>query len=440
MGLFSSRQRPSRVEPPPLAIQPPETRSASRYSNGWGAMGAGGTSPGGGHLGENLSAVLGAVELISSAIAALPASIVVDTPAGRVPASPGTPGLRILAQPNPLHSWTEWAQFTVAEMLTHGNALSYVGTDGRGAPSSLTPVPWGWASPLILPGRATGAPSRLVFDVLQATPEAMLLSLPRRILDSEAFHCRARSSNGVIGISVFARAAQVLREGAALGNMAESLWRRGIRPSAVMTTPGYLTPTNRELAQQAIGKFEGAINAGKLMLLEGGWDYKQVGLSSVDAEFLDTRKFGVEEVARITRVPVGLLQPGAGVQPYADLIAALGTLALAPLVAQLEAEFSAAVLPAGQWLQLDMGALLRGSYSAMMGANAVAVQSGILTQNDARRAAGLPALPGGDVLRANGAPPSFPADAKGVPSLAPKPGPGGVLPNVGTNHGEGSGG
>ena len=441
MGLFNrTRQEARQRQEPTFGTPTPETRAGSlagRLGNGWGVIGAGGTSPGGGSLGENLSAVLGAVELVSSAIASLPATIMVDSPAGRIPAPPGTPGNRILAMPNPLHGWAEWMQFTVASIMTHGNAVSYVGTDGRGAPVSLTPVPWGWCSPLIIP--AAGGSTRLVFDVLQATPEARLLNLPGRILDSEAAHFRARSDNAVIGRSVFQRAAQVIREGQSLATMADSLWRNGVRPSGVFTSPTFLTAPNRLLAEAMLQKYAGAQNAGKTPLIEGGFEFKQLGLSSVDAEFLDSRKLNVEEVGRITRVPVGLLQPGAGVQPYADLVAAFGQLCLAPMVAQIEAEFSAAVLPAGQWLQLDMGGLTRGSYASMMGANAVAVQSSILTSNDARRAAGLPALPGGDVLRANGAPPQFPADAPGVPSLAPKPGPGGVLPNVGTNQNEGAG-
>jgi len=70
----------------------------------------------------------------------------------------------------------------------------------------------------------------------------------------------------------------------------------------------------------------------------------------------------------------------------------------------------------------------------------VRARSVILTHNNARRAAGLPALPDGDALRV-GAAPSWPADASGVPSLAPKPGPTrGGLPNVGTHQGQGSGG
>lgn len=437
MGLFSRRQEARQVRREPILAAPaPEVRSAARFSDGWGAV-ASGAAGGGGHYADNLSAILAVVELISATVASLPASIVVDSPAGRIPAPPGTPGNRILAQPNGLHSWPEWVQFTVASMLTHGNALSYVGTDGRGAPATLTPCPWPWVSPLIIPG--AGGP-RLVFDVLHSTPEARLLGLPGRILDSEAAHFRSRADNGVIGRSVISRAAAVCREGTLLGDAASAIWRHGMRPSAVMTSPTVLTEKNRAEARLMLDRLTGAMNAGRVPLMEGGFTFQQVGMSSVDQEFLATRRLNVEEIARVFRCPVGLIQPGAGVQPYEAMVAAFGQLCLAPLVAVLEAEFSAAVLPFGQYLQLDLSGMLRGSYSGMMGANSVAVQAGILTPNDARRAAGLPALPDGDTLRV-GAAPSFPADAAGVPSLAPKPGPGaGALGNPGTNENGGSGG
>ncbi len=73
-----------------------------------------------------------------------------------------------------------------------------------------------------------------------------------------------------------------------------------------------------------------------------------------------------------------------------------------------------------------------------MGLPALLVQSGVARPNDARRILGLPAVPEDDALRV-GAPPSYPADMKGGQHSGPSPGPGGVLPNIGTNQSEGSG-
>lgn len=209
MGIFTrTRPVPARIEP---VLAAPETRAFGRYSDGWGAvtLGSGGGSVGAvpTYIAENLSSVTGAVELMASGIASLPASLQVDTPDGRKPAPATASAGRILSRPNPWMSWPAFASNVVAELLLNGNSLSYVVRDGRGAPVSLIPVPWSFVNPMIVRG---GAGARLVFDVIHTTPEAELLGLPRRMLDVDVMHIRARG--GVIGRSVIQRAASVDRK------------------------------------------------------------------------------------------------------------------------------------------------------------------------------------------------------------------------------------
>jgi HK97 family phage portal protein len=284
------------------------------------------------------------------------------------------------------------------------------------------------------------APDRLVFDVLHATPEATLLGLPPRLLDTDVMHVRARSDSGVIGRSVLSRAAGVTAEGVELGTLAFNNWRNGTRPSGALTTDGSRDEQQRTRIKARMDAYRGSENTGKLLVLEGGLKFDAFSLSSADAELLESRRFSVSDICRIFLVPEILLQIGTTapttLTPY---LAAFAQMALAPLVASLEAEFDEAALPSGYHLQLDMAGLLRGDYAAIAAANAVLVQSGIATANDARRALGLPAHDDGDTLRAGPAP-TFPADSSGVPSLAPKPGPGGgPLPNTGTHENDGAG-
>jgi phage portal protein BeeE len=148
--------------------------------------------------------------------------------------------------------------------------------------------------------------------------------------------------------------------------------------------------------------------------------------------------FSVSEVCRLFCVPEPLLQIGQRLpSDMSTYVTTFAIQALAPLVNAIEAEFDHSVLPAGMHLALDMSGLLRGNYSAVVAALATATQSGITTPNDARRALGLPPLEGGDVLRLGSAP-SWPADRPGMPALHPSPGPGGDLPNLGTNQNGGA--
>ncbi len=428
----------SRLFRPPLS----ELRyRGDRYSDGWGAstlLGSG-RAPMAPHLAEQLSSVSGCVELIAGAVASLPASLTIDGPDGQRPAPNGASAWALLARPNPRQSWPAFCTSLTASVLLCGNSVAAKLRDGRGAVVGLVPIPWPWLAVQVV--QSAGGP-RLVYDVVPTTPEASLLGLPRRLLDSDVLHLRARSDETVIGRSVLARAAGVVAEAADLATAGAATWRNGMRPSGVLQLPA-----GKKLGDVAFERLKidlaasygGVANTGRTPVLEDGAEFKQTALSSVDAEFLASRQFSVAEVARLFGVPLGLLQPGQGVQPYAEMVAAFATLALAPIVAGLEAEFAEAVLPPGMYLQLDMGGLMRGSFSGQVAAFGVAVQSGFMSPNDARRGLGLPPHPNGDGLRPGNAP-NWPADALGVPAMVPRPGhTGDGLPAVGTNENQGAG-
>lgn len=447
MALWSRTTLPAqpRRQEPRLDVPVPAERRGADW--GWGGIvGTLGTGPYGGAPAvtpagaEALGAVLACVELIANAVASLPASLTVDSADGRVPAPPTAPAWRLLARPNDRQSWPAFVSMTVASYLLHGNALAMIQVDGRGAPLGLVPVPWNWLTPLIVTGN--GGP-RLVYDLYQHTiPEAAILGLPGRLLDSDVLHVRARSDGGVIGRSVLSRAAGPVREGIAISQLAASNWANGARPSAVMTSPNFLTDKQRaDFGAGFIEKFTGALNAGRVPLIEGGFTFSPVALTSVESELLSTRQFSVAEIARLFSVPEPLLQLGQRVPPGIDAyVTTFAQLCLAPIVAVIESEFDHAVLPAGMHLQIDLAGLMRGSFSAVVAGMAALKQSGIITANDAREELNWPARPDGDTLGIGPAP-SWPADGAGSTHLGPSPGKTGNGPSEpGTNENQGAGG
>ena len=115
--------------------------------------------------------------------------------------------------------------------------------------------------------------------------------------------------------------------------------------------------------------------------------------------------------------------------------------ALVPMIRLIENEFDHSVLPAGMHLQVDADGLARGSFSSTVSALSALMQAGAISANEARAELGWEpsSSPGADDLRPNGAAPSWPADATGLPSMGPKPGPRGPdeLPEPGTHQNEG---
>ncbi len=438
MGLFRRPARPvARVEP---VLAPVEKRySGGRLSDGWGFanLSSGSVPEVSPHLAENLSAVLGAIELITGSLASLPATLTMDAPDGQVPAPDTATAWALLARPNRWQAWPGFVATMAAAMLVQGNGVAMRQRDGRGAVVGLMPIPWPWIAPNVI--RSADGP-RLVFDLLNTTPEAELMGLPRRLLDGDVMHLKARSETGIIGRSVLSRAAGVVKEGIDLATAAQALWANGLNLSGFLSTGGeVLTDAQRDRFKARLTELRGAGNTGKTMLLEGPFSYNPLSITPGDAELLGSRAFSVTEVARLFNIPVGLLHPGQNAQKYEELLAAFAQLALAPIVAVIEQEFADAVLPPGLHLQLDMAGLMRGSFAGQVGAFSAGVQSGFLTPNDARRGLGLPAHSGGEALRPGNAP-SWPADGKGMPHLGPSPGPTGTgLPDAGSNQNGGAG-
>ena len=441
MGIFSRiTPRQDRREPV-LAVLETRRGGFRNGSDGWGMASlsgglTGAHAPAAAYLAENLSAVLGAVELITGALASLPATLTMDAPDGQVPAPATATAWALLARPSRWQAWPGIITTLAASMLLHGNGLAMLQRDGRGAVVGLVPIPWPWLMPNVV--RSSDGP-RLVFDVVTTTPEAELMGLPRRLLDSDVLHIKARSEAGIIGRSVLSRAAGVVREGIDLTNAAAALWANGLNLSGFLSTGGeVLTDAQRERFKARLTELRGAGNTGKTMLLEGPFSYNPLSITPGDAELLGSRAFSVTEIARLFNIPVGLLHPGQTAQRYEELLAAFAQLALAPIVAVLEHEFDEAVLPPGLHLQLDMAGLMRGSFAGQVGAFSAGVQSGFLTPNDARRGLGLPAHSDGEALRLGNAP-SYPADTKGLPHLGPSPGPTGAgLPDAGSNQNDGA--
>jgi HK97 family phage portal protein len=108
---------------------------------------------------ENLSGVLACVGAVASTLGSLPAYVYRGTPAGRQEA-PDHPLARLVRRPNDWQTWPDYVEWTAAQALLQGNAVSEIVHDGAGRPMALVPIPWGNVSPVMLPG------GRLALDVV----------------------------------------------------------------------------------------------------------------------------------------------------------------------------------------------------------------------------------------------------------------------------------
>jgi len=383
---------------------------------------------------DRLAAVSACVRLITAAVAALPASLTVDGTAGREPAPASASAWRLIRRPAARRSWPSLMSAIVQGLLLDGNCLCRLDLDGRGAVVGLTVVPWSWVKPVIVG-------NQLAYDIWADHPEAKLMELPKRLLEGDVIHFRGQSDAEFVGQSVLSRARGPVTEGLEIEKLAAANWRNGARPSAAMSLDTFLDDSRRKrFEDETFPKIAGAINAGKMILLEGGMKYLPLSMNSVDSQFIETRQLNTAQICSLFGVPEILIQLGQRLPAdMAPFVSQFAQLALAPIVTAIEAEFDYVILPAGMHLSIDLDGLMRGSFSATTAALAALKQSAIITANDARAELDWPPIAGGDVL-ASASAPSWPADAKGMPALHPSPGPtGNDPPAPGTNQNGGSG-
>lgn len=88
----------------------------------------------------------------------------------------------------------------------------------------------------------------------------------------------------------------------ACGEYGSFFFANGARPGGVLKHPGVLKdPSKLRESWQAV--YGGTANTGKVVVLEEGVDYQQISIPPEEAQFLETRKFQINEIARLYRVP-----------------------------------------------------------------------------------------------------------------------------------------
>lgn len=376
-------QERARVEP----VLSPEARSTP-YAGGWEALAhmaghAGSTSSGqavNARTAENMGTVLACVNAIGSTTGSLPVFVYQRTDAGRVEVT-NHPAARLVRQPNEHLTWPDWVEWTLAQALLHGNALSAIEHDGAGRATALRPLPWPSVSPVLLPS------GRLAYDV--GTGRGPV----RRYLEGEVFHLRDRSDDGLIGRSRLSRAPDVLGNGLALQEWSGATWRNGATPRGALSVQGKLSdPAYQRLRQQFDALYSGVANAGKTPIFEEGMKWDALSITPEDAEMLASRRFTVEELCRLYQVPPPIIQSYEYNTFTNSAQASLwfAQLTLTPWARKIEAEFARSLFGASSPYELviDLSGLMRGDFVARWQAWQIAVSSQILDANEVREAEG----------------------------------------------------
>jgi len=247
---------------------------------------------------QAFSAVSACVRIISETLASLPWPTYRKLDSGRQ-AMPGHAVNWLLNnQPNPEQSAMVWKRQLLAHFLTWGNGYSEIerGADGRAV--------WLWP---LLPDRSEIRRSETGALVCLVRGEKQTYILPRE----NVFHLADGSYDGIMGLSRIHLARRAIGTGIAQDAFTASYYQNGASVGGVIEQKlgKVLSPeAKKSLLSEFNEKYVGPDRARKTLYLDSGMEYKPLDVPLADAQFIESRRFQVEEICRWYGVPQHLVQ------------------------------------------------------------------------------------------------------------------------------------
>src|SRR5262245_1582655 len=339
-----------------------------------------------------ISSFYACVRIISETVASLPCILyrrIDEQGKNRAPEHPLFPILRRRA--NEFHSAMEFFELMQSWVLTWGNGFAWIQRNGGGEIVNLWPMQPDRMKIKLMNGRLwyywTPPPSW--FAELGNDP-SLLREITLR--DDEVLHVKGLG-DWIIGYSPVDRFRETLGLCKAEEEYRARFFRNDARPGAVVEYPGQLSDTAYQRYKQDWQEtYAGLGNKFKVAFLEGGLKWHDVGFPPETAEFIEGRKFQIEEVARIFQVPLILLQStekatswGTGIEQF-NL--AFLTYTIRPWLVRWEERIDMALLSGSDreryFVEFLFNALERADIKTRHEAYRVAIESGWMSRNEAR--------------------------------------------------------
>ncbi|MEQ5118042.1 phage portal protein [Morganella morganii] len=224
------------------------------------------------------------------------------------------------------------------------------------------------------------------------------------LTQDDIWHVRIFTLDGLTGLSPIAYAKQAVGLGLATEEHGSRLFGNSAVTSGVLQTDQYLKDDAWErLKTDFENRHQGLANAHKPMILEMGLKWQQISMTSEDAQFLETRKFQLEEICRIFRVPLHMIQntDRATFNNIENLGIGFINYSLVPYLTRIEQRINVGLVkPSKQgvfYAKFNTGALLRGDMKSRFDAYATGINWGIYSPNECRELEELNPRDGGDI-------------------------------------------
>lgn len=354
-----------------------------------------------------MSAVYACVRILAESIASLPLHFYQYNDAGGKEKAVNHPLYWLLHdEPNPEMSSFSFRETLMTHLLLWGNAYAQIIRNGRGEVIALYPL---------MPDRMTvdrDARGRIYYEYTRSDSDANTLGKKSSVILSpeDVFHIPGLGFDGLVGYSPIAMAKQAIGMGLACDEYGAAFYQNGAQPGGVLEHPNVVKDPKR-VRESWNAIYQGSRNAHRIAVLEEGMTYKPITISPEQAQFLETRKFQIDEIARIFRVPphmIGDLEKSSFSNIEQQSLEFV-KYTLAPWISRWEQAIQRSLLLMSErtryFARFNVEGLLRGDYQSRMNGYAVARQNGWMSANDIRELESLDMIPdeqGGNLYLING--------------------------------------
>lgn len=344
-----------------------------------------------------LSATYACVNLLAGTQASLPLMVYRTDPNGVRTVAKDHPLYFVLHDsPNYDQTAVDFWEFMCAGLELHGNAYATIDKRQSGEVFSLTPI---------RPDLVAVKRNQRGLIEYNWTEEGR----GRKETQERILHIRGFGGGPLGGASTLSVCRQTFSGALSADRAANSMFDKGALPSGILSTDKPMSADQRSMAEKLLAdKFSGALNAGRPMLLDNGVKWEQLTISPEDAQMLETRRFGVEEICRVFGVPPHMIGHtsnstswGTGLEQQT-----LGftKFTLRRRLKRIEQALEKQLLSlserrGGITIEFNLEGLLRGDSAGRSAFYQTMTMMGAMTINEVRALENLPPVEGGDASR-----------------------------------------
>lgn len=334
-----------------------------------------------------LTAVWCAIRLLAESVSSLPISVYTKQKNGDKLEDTKSPIYKLVKfKPNYYQNKITFFEFIMLSICTEGNSYVQIVRNNSGTPVQLI---------CLDPSNVT---------VVVNNNELFYQVDGGAVLDSsDMLHFKTITDDGVTGLSPIDQCAKALNWGVSLEEFGSTFFSNGAKPSSILQTDRALSDTALQRLKTSFNNNYGKLkNSNSTIVLEEGLTFKPISISPEQAQFLSSRQFSIEEVARIFNVPPHMLKDlsKSSFNNIEMQSQEFVTYTLMPYITRIEQEMNLKLFRTNElgktFVEFNVNGLLRGDVKSRTEAYKTAITNGYMSINEVRQKENMNSIEGGD--------------------------------------------